>query len=942
TGNNQLFRFNPDSTIYNSVGDNLSTFGKPIGESLPYGEYVRTNTYDSSRCNATNITSCATGPTAVDGLKYVDNLGYVNAPQQRFSFMGTGKYDITDNLSVSSSARFAQSKTRSYLQYSSGSGGYAADIPYNAKLDSPVVPQGTIVGGTAVDYTNAATVAAILANPSAYANPNFIGTGLAGAQHPVPLQMAILLNSRPANTLYCLKGAVGCASTNATADKNLVGTARLGRDSPWQAETYLANSYVGRNAVNTNTSWQVDAGLNYKLPLGDWTSELYYSHGEASSYTASGGQRSLARFRGIVTSPDYGRGAVLQSNLNFNPSLTAPGFASLPAPCTTGLYDLLFKGDAKPSDDCIYAMDAPLQARSDNQQDIVELNFEGGLFNLPAGEVRSAMGYQFRRNAAQFHPDILQTTASFTDQVIGLYPTGYLDAEIKANDVYAEFLIPVIADAPFLKKVELEIGGRYSDYSVTDSTFTYKVNANIQVNDFLRFRGGYNRATRAPNLGELYLPLQQLVGGTGTFGDPCGLLSNAPYGAGGATGPVLPNPAQAGTTAKLAGGQTAAGATSTYLICQAQMTPVGAGNFYGPTTIQAGGGAAPGRFANQIGNPNLDSEVADTWTGGVVLRSPFEHPLLNRFTATFDYYQIGINGAILPFSGDYGRFLCYGQVLVADAAAAAIQAQTDDCQAVRRDPINGTAETTIVSYDNQARVRTAGVDFTIDWRADLTDMGLGSLPGSIGINMQGTVLDYYRTKESDESYVTDIDWKGSLGPNLPSFNAGAYSYRLLTSLSYSLPAFSMSLRWRHLPSVVSAADKQQDSIIKNNAKVAAGGAGQISTYTPSVALPIKAYDVFDLSGSWRMTDTLSLRFGVDNVFDTDPASSRRTTGREYDYSLTPAQNAAAITALCAGLENQGCVVPTTYSFADSGRGTTAGGYYDSLGRRYYVGIKAQF
>ena len=79
------------------------------------------------------------------------------------------------------------------------------------------------------------------------------------------------------------------------------------------------------------------------------------------------------------------------------------------------------------------------------------------MFELPAGEVRTAFGYQYRKNSSEFTPDILQSTASFTDQVIGVYPTGYLDADITARDVYAEVLVPVVADLPFLKKVELEI-----------------------------------------------------------------------------------------------------------------------------------------------------------------------------------------------------------------------------------------------------------------------------------------------------------------------------------------------------------------------------------------------------------------------------------------------------------------------------------------------------
>jgi iron complex outermembrane recepter protein len=941
--NNVIFRFNPDSTIYNSNGNNSYSFGLPVDGY----RYAYQNTYDNSQCNAlynASVANPCNGPRQIQTLKYLETEGYVNAPQKRYSFMSSGKYEITDKLTFNSSARFAQSRTRTYLASSTGGGGWAASIPYNASVDSPVVPQGTVVNGAAVDYTNAATVSAILANPAAYANPNFIAHGAANAQHPVPLQLAVLLNSRPANTLWCQQGSPGCTTANATTDKNLIGTARTGRDSPWQAETYLADSFVGRNTVNDNQTWQIEAGLNYELPFADWTSEVYYSRGESSISNVNNGNRSLARWRALVAAADYGRNSRLQSNLTNNPSYTSPGFGSVPVPCTSGFYELLFNGDAKPSDDCVYAVNAALQTRTKNQQDIAELNFQGKLFDLPAGETRAALGYQFRRNAAQFIPDILQSTASFTDQVIGVYPTGSLDASTIARDIYAEVLVPVVGDLPFLRKLELEIGGRHSDYDRTKSTWTYKLNGNIQFTDFLRLRGGFNRATRAPNLGEMFLPLQELFTAGGTYGDPCGLLSNAPFGAQGVINP-LPNTSQSGTTVNIASGQTAAGAQSTYQICRAQMGTSAATTFYGPSTVHAQNGAGAGgalSFVYQIGNPRLKSEVADTWTAGVVFQSPFEHALLNKITATIDWYKISIDDAILPYSMDYARYQCYGTVQVADAAAAAIQAATPACQAVPRDTVSGAALTTLVSYDNQAKVRTSGVDFTVNWNADLADMGLPGIPGGIGVGMQGTWLDYYKTKQSQFTYDPVVDWKGSLGPNLPGFNAGSYSFRLLTSLSYNLPGFNVSLRWRHLPKARTAAMALEKAIIENNARVAAGGTGSVLSYTPSSALALATYDILDLSGYWAINDMLSVRFGVDNVLDKNPSVTTASLGRPYNANMTAAENAAAMRSLCAGRETLGCTVPASYSLGSSGQGNTNGGYYDTLGRRYYIGLKARF
>ncbi len=665
--------------------------------------------------------------------------------------------------------------------------------------------------------------------------------------------------------------------------------------------------------------------------MKDWTGEVYYSRGEASTYNVAQGNNSLARWRGMVTADDYGRGA----NINANAGGANPNFGTVGVPCTTGFYDMVFQGDTPPSQDCLYAVQAVLQTRTDNQQDVVELNFQGGLFNLPAGEVRGAAGYQSRRNSSQFNPDILQSTASFTDQVIGVYPTGYLDAETQVSDYYAELLIPVVGGFKFLKNFELDIGGRQSDYKNTNDTFTFKVNANIEVNDKLRFRGGFNRATRAPNLGELYLNLQQVFGAGGVYGDPCGPLSNSPYGAGGA----IPNPYPNGGISQIAGGQTAAGANSTYLICQAQMGQQAVNYFYGANNQTPPAAAAvPGGFAwnNQMGSADLDSETADTWTAGFVVQSPWESAFLRGLSATVDWYKISMEDVIEPYSVDYARYLCYGTTVVSNAQEAAAQAASPDCQAVPRGTgaVGGGPLTQLLKYSNQATVDTAGIDFAINWFANLNDMGIPKVPGGVGFNVQGTYLDYYKTKLSPANFDPIIDWKGSLGPNVPGFNSGAYSYRLFSALSYTLPTLNFSLRWRYYPRVDQAAKAQENAIKKNNASVAAGGEGAILSYTPTTLQATPSYSTFDFSMNWNLSDTYSIRAGVDNLFDKDPeiaGGTSKTTGYPAGTDLT---------AVCGGAP--GCQNPTTYTLPSSGQGQTSGGFYDTLGRRYYIGIKAQF
>ena len=262
------------------------------------------------------------------------------------------------------------------------------------------------------------------------------------------------------------------------------------------------------------------------------------------------------------------------------------------------------------------------------------------------------------------------------------------------------------------------------------------------------------------------------------------------------------------------------------------------------------------------------------------------------------------------------------------------------CQNVPRSTGNGGALTQLLTFANQATVDTAGIDFSMNWFANLADLGLEKIPGGIGLNIQGTYLDKYITKLSPASFDVPIDWKGSLGPNVPGFNSGAYDYRLFTSLSYTLPTMNFSLRWRYLPAVDHIQNVTVKAIEKNNARVAAGGQGTLLTYTPTKFLGTEAYSTFDFSFNWNVNDTYSIRAGVDNLFDKDPpiAGTSTTTGANLGFPAD--QWAGGFAGLCDG--KPGCVQPNAYSLAASGQGTTSGGYYDTLGRRYYIGVKANF
>jgi outer membrane receptor protein involved in Fe transport len=193
--------------------------------------------------------------------------------------------------------------------------------------------------------------------------------------------------------------------------------------------------------------------------------------------------------------------------------------------------------------------------------------------------------------------------------------------------------------------------------------------------------------------------------------------------------------------------------------------------------------------------------------------------------------------------------------------------------------------------------------------------------------VQANILDTYETKLSPAVYDVLTEWKGSTGPNLPGTQGGAYDYRLFTTLSYNQPDWGVSLRWRHLPSVWTAGYAEQQALIANNANVTAGGDGIILGYTPTTVIETDSYDIFDLSGTWDINDMFQVRFGVTNLFDTEPVNSGSTAGYPPGSDLDVCGDAP------------GCSNPDSYSLGSLGG--FSGGYYDTLGRRFFVGVKVR-
>jgi outer membrane receptor protein involved in Fe transport len=239
-------------------------------------------------------------------------------------------------------------------------------------------------------------------------------------------------------------------------------------------------------------------------------------------------------------------------------------------------------------------------ASSITTQRDVTATINGDLFKLPAGEVKASLGFENRRESAEFDPDSFYTQALGTGAAIlgisGAYHT---------NELFGELLVPIFSpsqDILLLHSMQLEGAIRRVDNSIAGSSTTWTAGLRWSPVKDAQFRGNKTRSIRAPAITELFLPA---VPAYSFANDPCD-LNFVNQG---------PNPAVRAANCAAEGINTA-----TFTSNVVNATALG-------TTS---------------GNTSLTSETADAEALGVVLRPRW----VPRLNLTVDYIDIKVTNAI--------------------------------------------------------------------------------------------------------------------------------------------------------------------------------------------------------------------------------------------------------------------------------------------------------
>jgi len=367
-----------------------------------------------------------------------------------------------------------------------------------------------------------------------------------------------------------------------------------------------------------------------------------------------------------------------------------------------------------------------------------------------------------------------------------------VDASNTVNDFFVEAALPLYVGEGAFNRLDASLGYRYSDDETAGNYDTYKVGLSSTFWDSkVLVRAGYNRAVRSPSLNDLYYTQRIALNPGGT--DLC------------------------------------AGTNPTYTAEQCARAGV-------PISVY---GNVPANPANQYynvtgGNPNLEPEVADTYTVGLAIE-PIEN-----LNLSLDWYSVEIEGAIQGIGYNAIQILCMEQELYCDRINRDARAgQYDLWVGLASDPASGHINNL---PDNIGIFERTGLDVAVNY-----SFALG--PGRLSAGLVGNYVlkDFTQTLAAEPS--TGYECKGLVND---SFLCQTPEWRHVASARYSWDRYALGLRWRYI-----------DGMDYNDVD------GTPLTDVIWIEGGVPSYSYLDLNGSVSFGQAV-VTLGVNNVLDKEP------------------------------------------------------------------------
>ena len=588
-------------------------------------------------------------------------------------------------------------------------------------------------------------------------------------------------------------------------------TAWCGANPAAGAET--TNLFIGRRNVEgggrvddlEHTDWRVVLGVKGKIVDG-WDYDVSWQHSLANLTESQQDYFSNAKIDNalnVITGP------ALLPNGKPNPLagqaecvITYNGGAPACVP-----WNIFSLGKVTPA--ALAYLEVPGIQTGNITQTIVDANVTADLgkygVKLPtAGSgMKVNFGFEWRDVTELTNPDEEFQTGDLAGSGGDIPPTS---GGIISRDAFIEARVPLIDDHFLAQSLAVETGYRYSDYNLGFKTNTYKFGVEWSPISDIRIRGSFQRAVRAPNVTELFLPQVVALDGNN---DPCAATATKP-------------------------------ATATQAQCVAAGVPAGAYPVVGNTANQYNGLLG--------GNPALKPETALTSSFGIGWTPSF----VPNLRMQIDYFDIKIENVIKTIG-----------------ATAILQQCTNNgqlCGDIHRDVNNSLWLSNdgyvVDALANVAKLETRGIDVDASYGFDVGPAG------KIHANLNGTYVDLYRIAPIASDPSTSYNCAGLYGDIcssgaetiVPIFR---WRHTLRTTWSTPWQGLDVTASWRYYSAMKLDALSPQANLSQFPNTVANGGIS-------STDAAIKAYNYLDLSAAVKLADKITFRIGVNNVFDKDP------------------------------------------------------------------------
>jgi iron complex outermembrane receptor protein len=275
------------------------------------------------------------------------------------------------------------------------------------------------------------------------------------------------------------------ANIRAAMVANNLTTIRMGRLNP-------------ETGVNYNTSrnhyYRAGAGLKGKF-LDDWTWELGANYTYSLAENTGQFNRNQANWTRALDAVIGPNGTPICRS-----TLTNPNNGCQPANVF---------GEGMVSAAAVAYVTGTSFQRSFSRSFDVNANVGGELGATWAGPIKVAGGFEYRKDTVNSKSDPISNINGWRQGTFASYA-----GELKVWEGYAEASVPLARDIAFAKSIDLDLAGRYVDYSTSGSTEVWKTGLNWALNDQVRFRGTYSKDFRAPKLDDLFSASSLRAGNT--------------------------------------------------------------------------------------------------------------------------------------------------------------------------------------------------------------------------------------------------------------------------------------------------------------------------------------------------------------------------------------------------------------------------------------------